>query len=72
TPPASSQNSKPLPTSAFLVLIGFCCIGFWVADVITPSCLDYPIPFFAMLGVVTAQLTAICVWGTLARIIHLS
>lgn len=50
-----------------IVLISVCCLGFFVVDVATPSCFDDPIPGMLVLGVVTAQLTVICVWGTLVR-----
>jgi hypothetical protein len=47
------------------MLIGFCCVGFFIADVATPTCFKNPFPAMLALGVVTAQLTVICVWGTL-------
>ncbi|XZE53723.1 hypothetical protein SH139x_005490 [Planctomycetaceae bacterium SH139] len=53
--------------SRLIVLISVCCIGFFVVDVATPSCFDDPFPAMLVLGVVTAQLTVICVWGTLVR-----
>ncbi|WP_442511493.1 hypothetical protein SH528x_003174 [Novipirellula sp. SH528] len=38
-----------------------------IADVATPTCFKDAIPAMLALGVVTAQLTVICVWGTLVR-----
>ncbi|WP_345681795.1 hypothetical protein [Novipirellula caenicola] len=49
------------------LLVGLCSIGFFVADVATATCLREPIPGMLVLGIVTAQLTVICVWGTLVR-----
>lgn len=50
-----------------VILIGMCCIGFFLADVATPICFEEPFPAMLAVGVVTAQLTVICVWGTLVR-----
>jgi hypothetical protein len=50
-----------------VILIGFCCVGFFIADVATPLCFDELLPAFLTLGIVTAQLSVICVWGTLVR-----
>lgn len=50
-----------------ILLIGVCCVGFFIADVATPTCFEDPFPAMLALGVVTAQLTVICVWGTLVR-----
>lgn len=49
------------------ILIGVCCVGFFLADVATPTCFTEPFPGMLAVGVVTAQLTVICVWGTLVR-----
>ncbi|MEM1070115.1 MAG: hypothetical protein AAGI63_14530, partial [Planctomycetota bacterium] len=41
--------------------------GFFFADVLIRRCFEDPFPAMLALGVVTAQLTVICVWGTLVR-----
>ncbi len=53
--------------SRMILLIGICCVGFFAADVATPVCFEEPVPAMLILGIVTAQLTVICVWGTLVR-----
>ncbi|WP_153556613.1 hypothetical protein [Roseimaritima sediminicola] len=50
-----------------LLLIALCCVGFFIADVMTPQVFDDAIPALTAMGIVTAQLTVICVWGTLVR-----
>ncbi len=50
-----------------VLLIGLCSVGFFIADVLTPLCFDEAFSAMLALGVVTAQLTVICVWGTLVR-----
>lgn len=55
------------PKVGLILLIGFCFVVFFLANVATPSALYEPIPAMAAFGVVTAQLTVICVWGTLVR-----
>ncbi|QEG41812.1 hypothetical protein [Roseimaritima ulvae] len=50
-----------------IALIGVCGVGFFIADMATPTCFDSPFPAMMALGIVTAQLTVICVWGTLVR-----
>ena len=70
-----NTNFEQLPKSKpnanrdqqLLLLIGVCCIGFFIADVATPACFHTPFLGMLALGVVTAQLTVICVWGTLVR-----
>lgn len=49
------------------LLIIACCIGFLLADVATRTCFENPFWAMIALGVITAQLTVICVWGTLVR-----
>lgn len=49
------------------LLIAVSCVVFFLADVATPIYFDAPLPALLILGVVTAQLTVICVWGTLVR-----
>lgn len=53
-------------TQLFLV-IGAYCVAFFIADVVTPICFSHAFPAMMAIGVVTAQLTVICVWGTLVR-----
>ena len=48
-------------------LIFVCCILFLLADVATPTMFSEPIPGLIFLNIVVAQLTMICVWGTLVR-----
>lgn len=50
-----------------ILLIAVSWIAFFIADVATPIWFDDPLPAMLILGVVTAQLTVICVWGTLVR-----
>ncbi|MEM9825587.1 MAG: hypothetical protein AAF958_03315 [Planctomycetota bacterium] len=50
-----------------ILLIAFCCVGFLVADLLTPWCFESPVLAMLALGIVTAQLTVICIWGTLVR-----
>lgn len=74
TEPANVVES-PVPSNALdfdrkaslILLIGLCCVGFFIADVATPVSFSDPIPALICMGVVTAQLTVICVWGTLVR-----
>lgn len=49
------------------LLIGLCCLAFLIIDVAIPSCLENELSAMLAVGVVTAQLTVICVWGTLVR-----
>ena len=56
-----------LKRKRLFALIGFCGLVFFVADLLTPTCFEAPFPAMLALGVVTAQLTVICVWGTLVR-----
>lgn len=58
---------KPGRRTRLIILICVCCIGFFIVDVVTPNCFEDPFPGLLSLGVVTAQLTIICVWGTLVR-----
>lgn len=58
---ASSRRTR------LFVLIGTCGLGFFVADVLTAMFFKEALPALLTLGIVTAQLTVICVWGTLVR-----
>ena len=49
------------------LLIVLCCIAFLIADVAIPSCFENQFLAMLAIGVATAQLTVICVWGTLVR-----
>ena len=49
------------------LLIVLCCIAFLIADVAIPSCFENLLTAMLAVGVVTAQLTVICVWGALVR-----
>lgn len=60
-------TSRAFRKTQLALLIAFCCVGFFAADVATPTCFQAPFPAMLALGVVTAQLTVICVWGTLVR-----
>ncbi|MEM6692531.1 MAG: hypothetical protein AAF664_24085 [Planctomycetota bacterium] len=50
-----------------IALIAFCSVGFLAADVATPVFFEDAFPAMLSLGVVTAQLTVISVWGTLVH-----
>jgi hypothetical protein len=63
----SSPTTNAHRRSLLTLLIGVCCVGFLIADVATPSLFEEPFPAMLVLGIVTAQLTVICVWGTLVR-----
>ncbi len=71
----ANTDERPAPTEKLgvgrkkqlLLLIGACCVVFLSVDVATPTCFEEPFPAMLALGVVTAQLTVICVWGTLVR-----
>lgn len=54
-------------TISLMLLLGGCCAGFLIFDVITPYLMPEPFSGMVAIGVVTAQLTVICVWGTLVR-----
>ncbi len=60
-------SSESLAKTRLVLLIGVCCVGFLIADVATPIWFGDAFPALLLLGVVTAQLTVICVWGTLVR-----
>lgn len=62
-----SRTLSPNPRTRLITLIGVCCVGFFSADVAAPSCFKDAFSAMLALGVVTAQLTVICVWGTLVR-----
>ena len=49
------------------LLIAGCGIGVFIVDVATPSCIRDSFLGLLAFCVVTAQLTVICVWGTLVR-----
>ena len=49
------------------ILIGISCIGFLIANVLTPMMFDDAFPALVFTNIVTAQLTLICIWGTLVR-----
>ncbi len=49
------------------LLIAVCCVVFFITDVAIPSCFDDAFPVLVAMGILTAQLTVICVWGTLVR-----
>ena len=67
------ENSQEVESDAssrrtqLFVLIGTCGLGFFVADVLTAMFFKEALPALLTLGIVTAQLTVICVWGTLVR-----
>jgi hypothetical protein len=66
----SETTSKTLRfdrRARLILLIALCFVGFFLADVATPWCFRKPLPAMLCLGVITAQLTVICVWGTLVR-----
>lgn len=65
--PDSAGTLKRYRKSQLIMLIAVCCVGFFLADVATPTCFEEAFPAMLALGVVTAQLTVICVWGTLVR-----
>lgn len=72
--PAMTDKSRmPIRTltvgrrRGLVLLVGVCSIAFFIADVATPTCLQEAFPAMLAIGVVTAQLTIICVWGTLVR-----
>lgn len=65
--PIASRTLNINRKTRLIVLIGGCCIGFFITDVATPTCFEKAFPAMLALGVVTAQLTVICVWGTLVR-----
>ena len=58
---------KTYRTISLMLLLGGCCAGFLIFDVITPYLMPEPFSGMVAIGVVTAQLTVICVWGTLVR-----
>jgi hypothetical protein len=63
-------SSEPLDIgsrASLIFLLGIYCIGFWIADVATPQSFDEPVLALLCLGIVTAQLTVISVWGTLVH-----
>ena len=70
-----NADQGPVPSSTWnfdrkirlTLLIGICCVGFFITDVATPTCFENAFSAMLALGVVTAQLTVICVWGTLVR-----
>jgi len=43
------------------LMLGGCCAGFLIFDVITPYLMPEPFSGMVAIGVVTAQLTVICV-----------
>ena len=49
------------------VLIVLCCFCFLIVDVMTPQSFSGPFPAMVFTNLVTAQLTVICIWGTLVR-----
>jgi hypothetical protein len=63
--------SSPAPHShrraKLILLIVVCGLGFFIADLATPICWREPFTAMLSLAVITAQLTVICVWGTLVR-----
>ncbi|EMI21642.1 membrane protein [Rhodopirellula maiorica SM1] len=64
------MHSKTLSVdrrTGLILLVGVCSVGFFIADVATPTYFKEPFPAMLAMGVVTAQLTVICVWGTLVR-----
>lgn len=71
----ANTDERPVPSETWnvgrkkrlILLIGACFIGFFIADVATPTCFEEAFSAMLALGVVTAQLTVICVWGTLVR-----
>ncbi len=65
--PVPSRTLNCNRRTRLVILIGVCCVGFFIADVATPTCFKDAFPAMLALGVVTAQLTVICVWGTLVR-----
>lgn len=68
---ATSDQNTAAPSLArrtrLTLLISLSCVGFFIADAATPTCFKEPFPAFLAFGIVTAQLTVICVWGTLVR-----
>lgn len=51
----------------YLLLLAGCAVGLWLSDVALPQLYRSPVRLTVVLGAVTAQLTVICVWGTLVR-----
>ena len=62
-----SQTSTVSRKRSLVVLIGVCFVGFFWADLMTPILFQEAFTAMLALSVVTAQLTVICVWGTLVR-----
>ncbi|MDB4370546.1 hypothetical protein N9Z44_00425 [Mariniblastus sp.] len=52
---------KTYRTISLMLLLGGCCAGFLIFDVITPYLMPEPFSGMVAIGVVTAQLTVICV-----------
>jgi hypothetical protein len=64
---ASSERLDFGSRASLIFLLGIYCIGFWIADVATPQISGEPVLALLCLGIVTAQLTVISVWGTLVH-----
>ncbi len=72
---AESSGSTPSPAASsnlvsrkwLIAFIGLCGLGFFIADILTPICFRTPFLALLCIGVITAQLTVICVWGTLVH-----
>lgn len=62
-----SISAAPSRRKLLVLFIWLCCTVFFIVDVITPIYFNDFVMAMLFLGVVTAQLTVICVWGTLVR-----
>ena len=60
-PPSQSRKFR------LRALLGISSVTFFAVDAVVPMFLREAIPALFCIGVVTAQLTVICVWGTLVR-----
>ncbi len=64
---ASTDTWSLKRRKGLILLVALCCVGFFITDVFTPRYFRESFKTLLCLGVVTAQLTVICVWGTLVR-----
>ena len=70
TPASTSAAPQGTPKTHYAeatVFLSVCSVGFLIADLCAAPLFDSAIPALVVLNIVVAQLTLICVWGTLVR-----
>ncbi|MEO1527178.1 MAG: hypothetical protein AAFX06_17195 [Planctomycetota bacterium] len=62
-----SGEQAPPQRFALFTLVLICCVGFLIADLLATQLFNGAFPAMVIANILTAQLTLVCVWGTLVH-----